>query len=77
MVTYPHSMWGHGHDHGNRPITCHDRCPDYPKSPDLDRLDRLTARVEIWRPRKAPVARVPSLYKFRDDCLREHPAAAR
>jgi hypothetical protein len=73
MVTEPGAMFGHGFDAGKRPITCHDRCPPYPESPDIARLYDLERRVPIWRPRKAPLAVVPSLYKSRDECQRDHP----
>jgi len=33
---------------------------------------RLSARVSLWSPQKAPLRAVPSLYKSREDCLREH-----
>jgi hypothetical protein len=73
-VGAPLSLGGRSRNYGKRPITCHDRCPDYPRSPDIARLHQLEARVQVWRPRKAPIARVPSLYRSREDCLREHPA---
>jgi len=34
----------------------------------------IDARVDLWRPRKALIARVPSLYRSRDECFREHPS---
>jgi hypothetical protein len=66
--------WGHGNGYGGRPISCQDKCPRYPESPDLARIQALDdPRIPLWRPKKAPLAAIPSLYKSRDDCLREHP----
>ena len=74
VLTEPRTTWGElVQDHGSRPITCRDQCPPYPESPSIARVNLLDARVEVWRPRKTPIARVPSLYKSRDDCVREHP----
>jgi len=77
LVAEPGASWGHGHDYGGRRVTCNAACPSYPQSPDLVRLDRLRERVAIWRPRRARPARVPSLYKSLDECLREHPELKR
>jgi hypothetical protein len=68
------AMTGHGFSHGDRPVTCHDACPTYPETPDLERLLALGGRVQPWQPRNARVSQIPSLYKSRDDCLRDHPA---
>ncbi len=72
MFTEVDAGWGHGRGDDGRAITCHDRCPRYPETPDLKRLGELDAHVNLWRPRKDSLAVVPSLYKSRDDCLREH-----
>jgi hypothetical protein len=55
--------------------TCDDPCPP-PDSPDIARLRRLDQRVDLWRPRRTPLARVSSLYRSLDDCLRDHPPRA-
>jgi hypothetical protein len=64
---------GGGSGDGGRPIACDDRCPIYPDSPDLARVRELNARSSIWRPHEGPPSEIPSLYKSRNDCLREHP----
>ena len=69
--------WGYSDNHGGRAISCHDRCPPHPVSADLARIDALNAHARIWRPQKTPLATVPSLYKSRDDCRREHPPRSR
>jgi hypothetical protein len=66
------SLWGHSRNYGQRAVTCHDRCPAYPESPAKQRVEELAGHASLWRPRKAPLAKVPSLYKSRDDCRREH-----
>ena len=63
--------------HGNRPVTCEDPCPKYPESPSVKRLRVLSARVSLWSAQKEPLATVPSLYKSREDCLRDHPQVVR
>jgi hypothetical protein len=73
MSVSPGSLSGHSTSHGNRPVTCHDPCPKYPESPSVARLRALSARVSLWRARKEPLAAVPSIYKLREDCLRDHP----
>jgi hypothetical protein len=60
-----------------RPATCQDPCPPPVDSPDIARLRRLSERVDLWRPKRSRIADVASLYLSRDDCLREHPQAAR
>jgi hypothetical protein len=57
------------------PATCQDPCRSS-DSPDIARLRRLDERIRLWRPRRTPLARVSSLYRSRDDCLREHPGRA-
>jgi len=63
--------------HGSRPITCHDPCPKYPENPSVKRLRALSARVSLWSAQKQPLAAVPSLYRSRGECLREHPQVDR
>lgn len=78
VVDLPTTVWGGlVPDHGSRPVTCRAACPYYPESPGIARLNLLHERVDPWRPRKAPIASVPSLYRSRNDCLREHPSAHR
>jgi hypothetical protein len=62
---------------GSRPVTCHDPCPQYPESPSIQRLRVLLARTWLWRAQKQRLASIPSIYKSRADCLREHPQADR
>jgi hypothetical protein len=73
MIVSPRSFSGHSFSRGSRAETCHDPCPRYPESASIERLHALSARVSLWRAQKQPLAAVPSLYKSRDDCLREHP----
>jgi hypothetical protein len=69
--------WGHGNGYGGRAISCNDRCPTYPESPDLARIQALSdPNIPLWRPQKVPLAAIPSLYKSRADCVREHPPRA-
>ena len=77
MIVDPRSLVGHSVSHGNRPVTCHDPCPQYPESPSIQRLRALPARVSLWSAQKQPLAAVPSLYKSREDCLRDHPQVVR
>lgn len=62
---------------GSRPVTCHDACPQFPESPRIKRLRILLARSSLWIAEKRPLSAVPSLYKSREDCLREHPQVDR
>jgi hypothetical protein len=75
--TGPGEGWGVGHGYGTRPVSCHDPCPAYPEGPDRRRIEKLIADVDLWLPRHALLADVPSLYKSRDECLREHHDAAK
>ena len=77
MIVGPGSLAGHSLSHGNRPVTCQDPCPKYPESPSIKRLRTLSARVSLWSAQKRPLAAVPSLYKSREDCLRDHPQVVR
>ncbi len=77
MIVGPGSLAGHSVSHGNRPVTCHDPCPKYLESPSIKRLRTLSARVSLWSAQKQPLAAVPSLYKSREDCLRDHPQVVR
>lgn len=72
VAVQPNSLWGHSRHH-NRPVTCHDACPPYPESPDMGRVRALSNRTQPWQPRNARLSQVPSLYRSRDDCLRDHP----
>ncbi len=73
-LTGEHATFGYRHvPHDGRPITCDERCPTYPESPLLRRLQELRGHVRAWRPSAIPRAAIPSLYRFREDCLREHP----
>ena len=74
FVMDPEGLAGHSHDHGGRRATCHEACPTYPESPDAGRVRALRSRVQPWQPRRARPSGVPSLYRSRDACLREHPA---
>jgi hypothetical protein len=65
-----------GHLHGERATTCGEPCPTPPPSADLGHLDQLLGRISIWRPRKLAPVTIPSLYRSRDECLREHPPRA-
>ena len=71
------SLSGHSISHGSRPVTCHDACPQYPESPSIKRLRLLSAHSALWVAEKGPLSTVPSLYKSREDCLREHPQVHR
>jgi hypothetical protein len=64
-----------GRGNSRRRTACHETCPPYSPAPAMARLWALIARVTPWRPRHSPLARVPALYRVRDDCLRDHPAA--
>jgi hypothetical protein len=65
---------GGSYGDGGRQSACNERCPTYPESPDLARIRALKdPKIPLWRPKKAPLAAIPSLYKSREDCLREHP----
>jgi hypothetical protein len=77
MIVNPLSLGGHHRSHGSRPVTCDDPCPAYPESPSIERLNALSARVSLWRAEKQSLAAVPSLYRSREDCLREHPQVNR
>ena len=77
MIVGPRSLYGHSVSHGSRPVTCNDPCPTYPENPSIKRLRALSARVSLWAAQEAPLAAVPSLYKSREDCLREHPRVHR
>lgn len=77
MIVGPLALAGRSISHGDRPVTCHDPCPRYPESPSVARLLALSARADLWRPLNDPPATVPSLYRSRADCLREHPQADR
>lgn len=72
LFSEKNSLWGHHRNYGKRPVTCRDRCPRYPESPNKRRVEELAGRTNLWRARQAPLAKVPSLYKSRDDCRREH-----
>ena len=48
-----------------------------PRALVLKRLLALSARASLWSAEKAPLATVPSLYKSREDCLRDHPQVVR
>jgi hypothetical protein len=65
--------WSVANNYGGRAIACHDRCPSHPVSANLARIEALNAHTDIWRQQESPLATIPSLYKSRDDCLREHP----
>lgn len=73
MIVGPGSFSGRSRSHASRPVTCHDPCPQYPESPSIKRLRALSARAALWSANKQPLAAVPSLYRSREDCLREHP----
>jgi hypothetical protein len=73
MIVSPRTRSGHSVSHGSRPVTCDDPCPQYPDSPSIKRLRALSARASLWTSQKQPLAAVPSLYRSREDCLREHP----
>jgi len=73
MIVGPHALSGHSVSHGSRPVTCHDACPPYPESPSIKRLRVLSSRSSLWTAQRGPLAAVPSLYRSREDCLRDHP----
>jgi hypothetical protein len=77
MIVNPTSLGGHHRSHGNRPVTCDDACPRYPENPKIERLSALSANLSLWRAEKQPLAAVPSIYRSRGDCLREHPQVTR
>jgi hypothetical protein len=77
MIAGAPSLARYGISHGSRPVTCHDACPPYPESPSIKRLRVLSARSSLWVAENRPLSAVPSLYKSRDDCLREHPQVHR
>jgi hypothetical protein len=77
MIVGPLSLSGYSISHGSRPVTCHDACPKYPESPSIKRLRVLSARSSLWVAEDRPLSAVPSLYKSREDCLREHPQVHR
>jgi hypothetical protein len=56
-------------------VTCDEACPRYPDNPSVERLSALSARLSLWRAEKQPLAAVPSLYRSREDCQREHPGS--
>lgn len=68
-------MGGYSVSHGERAVTCHDACPRYAEGPAMERVSSLAGRVHPWQPRHAPLSQVPSLYRSRDECRRDHPAA--
>ncbi|HEY4183508.1 MAG TPA: hypothetical protein VGP07_00500 [Polyangia bacterium] len=74
MMMQLNALGGHSKSHGNRPVTCHDACPTYPEGAGMKRVSAFASRVQPWQPRNARPAQVPSLYKSRDECLRDHPA---
>jgi hypothetical protein len=77
MVVAPTGLSGFSVSHGSRPVTCHDACPKYPESPSIKRLRVLSARSSLWVSEEQPRSAVPSLYKSREDCVRDHPQVAR
>ena len=77
MIVGALSLSGHSVSHGSRPVTCRDACPQYPESPSIKRLRLLSAHSALWVAKKGPLSAVPSLYKSREDCLREHPQVHR
>lgn len=77
MLVSPRSTVRRSVSHGSRPVTCQDPCPQYPESPSIQRLRTLSARASLWSAYKQPLATVPSLYRSREDCLRDHPQADR
>jgi hypothetical protein len=68
-------LGGHSISYGTRAVTCHDPCPKYPESPAMARVSSLADRTQPWQPRHTPLSQVPSLYRSRDECRRDHPGA--
>jgi hypothetical protein len=77
MIVAPTGLSGYSVGHGSRPVTCHDACPKYPESPSIERLRALSARTSLWVADEQPRSAVPSLYKSREDCVRDHPQVHR
>jgi len=77
MIVGPGGLSGYSVSHGSRPVTCHDACPPYPESPNIKRLRVLSSRSSLWVAEEHPRSMVPSLYRSREACLREHPQVQR
>lgn len=67
---------GRSSDYGSkRRFTCRESCPRRPRGAMDDaqeRLQMLLRHTVVWWPRSAPISKLPALYRFRADCLREH-----